>query len=210
MTIDEILRRCPVMPVVTIDDAGAAPDLARALARGGITIIEVTLRTPAALEAMRRIRAEVPEMLVGAGTVLTPRDYQQSADAGAAFAISPGSTPTLLAFGRDAEIPYLPAICTASELMAAMEHGYGAFKFFPAGAAGGVAALKGLGGLFPQARFCPTGGISLDTAGDYLALPSVLCVGGSWLAPDRLVASRDWTGIEAIAAQTMARLRPGG
>ena len=209
MTIEEILNACPVMPVVTIQDAATAPDLARALARGGVTVVEITLRTPAAMEAIRRIRAEVPEVTVGAGTVLTPKDYDQSIEAGAAFAISPGATQTLLAYGRTAAIPYLPAVATASELMAAMEHGYGVFKFFPAGVAGGVAALKSLAGPFPQARFCPTGGVSLDNVGDYLSLPNVVCVGGSWLAPDKLVAAKDWAGIEAIAAQTTAKVRGG-
>lgn len=209
MTIEDILKACPVMPVVTIQDASTAPDLARALARGGVTVVEITLRTAAAIEAIRRISAEVPEVTVGAGTVLTPRDYDQSAEAGATFAISPGATQALLAHGRTAAIPYLPAVATASELMAAMEHGYGVFKFFPAGVAGGVGALKSLGGPFPQARFCPTGGVSLDNVGDYLALPNVVCVGGSWLAPDKLVAARDWAGIEAIAAQTTARVRGG-
>lgn len=209
MTIEDILKACPVMPVVTIHDAATAPELARALARGGVTVVEVTLRTPVALDAIRRISAEVPEVTVGAGTVLTPHDYEQSIKAGAAFAISPGATPTLLAHGRDAAIPYLPAVATASELMAAMEFGYGVFKFFPAGVAGGVAALKSLGGPFPLARFCPTGGVSLENLGDYLGLPNVVCVGGSWLAPDKLVAAGDWSGIEAIAARTTAKVAEG-
>ena len=163
-----------------------------------------------ALEAIRRIVAEVPEVTVGAGTVLTPHDYDQSIKAGAAFAISPGATQALLAHGRGAAIPYLPAVATASELMAAMDHGYGVFKFFPAGVAGGVAALRSLGGPFPQTRFCPTGGVSLENLGDYLSLTNVVCVGGSWLAPDGMVAAGDWAGIEAIATRTIAVARKKG
>src|SRR5689334_7499729 len=179
--IAEILQLSPVMPVVTIEDAAAGPDLARALVRGGIKVIEVTLRTPQALAAIKAISAEVPEICVGAGTVMSPDDLNLAANAGATFAISPGATRELLAAGAHFRIPYLPAVATASELMTALAAGYRHFKLFPANAAGGVAALKGFHGPFPEARFCPTGGVSLQTAPDYLKLPNVLCVGGSWL-----------------------------
>ena len=156
----QILSPLPVMPVVTVNDPTTAADLARALVRGGIRVIEVTLRTPVALRAIEVIAREVPEITVGAGTVLSVADLQSSAEAGAAFAISPGATAALLAAGTNGPIPYLPAIATASELMAGLAAGYRCFKFFPAGAAGGIAMLNSFAGPFPEARFCPTGGIS--------------------------------------------------
>lgn len=205
--IADILKLSPVMPVVTIEDAATAPDLARALVRGGIRAIEVTLRTPQALRAIEGIASGVPEICVGVGTVMSPEDLTLAENAGAAFAISPGATRELLAAGTNRRIPYLPAVATASELMTAMAAGYRHFKLFPANAAGGVAALKGFHGPFPDARFCPTGGVSLQTAPDYLKLPNVLCVGGSWLTPADVVKARDWTRIETLAreAATLAR-----
>src|SRR5258708_6709890 len=170
--IEGVLRLSPVMPVVTIEDAAAAVDLARALVRGGIRVIEVTLRTPAALEAIEKIASAVPEISVGAGTVVSIADLHAAANAGASFAISPGTTPTLLAGGATGPVPYLPAIATASELMAGLAAGYRFFKFFPAGAAGGIPLLKSLAGPFPDARFCPTGGITQETARSYLELPN--------------------------------------
>jgi len=199
--IEEILRASPVMPVVTIEDAASAPDLARAFVRGGIRVIEVTLRTAAALQAIKKIAAEVPEIRVGAGTVVSIADLHAAASAGAAFAISPGATPTLLAGGASGPIPYLPAVATASELMAGIAAGYRFFKFFPAAAAGGIAMLNSLAGPFPQARFCPTGGISQQTAHSYLELPNVLCVGGSWLTPADALTRHDWDHIQRLAAQ---------
>src|SRR5262245_36750072 len=177
--IAEILKLSPVMPVVTIDDAASAPDLARALLKGGIRVIEVTLRTPQAVAAIEAIAREVPDICVGAGTVMSVNDLKRSAEAGATFAISPGATEELLAAGIGFRIPYLPAVATASELMSGLAAGYRCFKLFPANVAGGVQALKAFHAPFAEARFCPTGGISLQTAGSYLELPNVYCVGGS-------------------------------
>jgi 2-dehydro-3-deoxyphosphogluconate aldolase / (4S)-4-hydroxy-2-oxoglutarate aldolase len=204
---EAILRLSPVMPVVTIEDSTIAVDLARALVKGGIRVIEVTLRTAAALRAIENIARAVPEISVGAGTVLNPVDLQDAAQAGAAFAISPGSTPALLAAGRTSSIPYLPAVATASELMSGLAAGYRCFKFFPANIAGGVAGLKAFHGPFAEARFCPTGGVTPSTANTYLELPNVLCVGGSWLAPLDLQAERDWAQIEALARAAAALRR---
>ena len=206
-SIAEILQLSPVMPVVNIEEAATAPDLARALVRGGIRVIEVTLRTSQALRAIEAIAAQVPDICVGVGTVMSPQDLNLAADAGAAFAISPGATRELLAAGTGFRIPYLPAVATASELMAGLVAGYRHFKLFPANVAGGVGALKGFYGPFPEARFCPTGGVSLQTAGSYLELPNVLCVGGSWLTPGDVVKARDWGRIEALAREA-AGLRP--
>jgi len=208
MGIDEILRLAPVMPVITIDDPAKAVPLARALAAGGLKAIEITLRTPAALEAIAAIAREVPECVPGAGTVLTERDLHAAARAGAKFAVSPGATPALLDVARPGPLPYLPAVATASELMAAMERGYATFKFFPAEALGGPAALKALAGPFPTARFCPTGGIDAAGAPAYLALANVLCVGGSWVAPAAAVARRDFGAIERLARAAAAMARP--
>jgi 2-dehydro-3-deoxyphosphogluconate aldolase/(4S)-4-hydroxy-2-oxoglutarate aldolase len=206
-SIAEILQLSPVVPVVTIEEAAAAPDLARALVRGGIKVIEVTLRTPQALAAIKAIAAEVPEICVGAGTVMSPDDLHQAADAGAAFAISPGTTRELLAAGASFRIPYLPAVATASELMTALAAGFRYFKLFPANVAGGLQALKAFYGPFPEARFCPTGGINLQSAGSYLDLPNVLCVGGSWLAPGELLKARDWSRVESLAREAAALRR---
>src|SRR5580692_10027000 len=202
--IEKFLRLSPVMPVVTFTDASVAVDVARALVRGGIRVIEVTLRTPVALEAMARIARSVPEITVGAGTVLSGADLKASAEAGAAFAISPGATDILLNAGTSGPIPYLPAIATASELMAGLAAGYRCFKFFPAGAAGGIPMLNALGGPFPDARFCPTGGISQATVKSYLDLPNVLCAGGSWLTPAEAMKKQDWAQIESLAAKAAA------
>ena len=202
--IEDFLRLSPVMPVVTIEDAAIAPELARAFVRGGIRVIEVTLRTPAALSAIEAISRAETGICVGAGTVLSVSDLHSAASAGAAFAISPGSTPALLAAGPLAAIPYLPAVATASELMSGLAAGYHCFKFFPAGAAGGIPMLKSFAGPFPDARFCPTGGISQDTVRSYLELPNVLCAGGSWLSPADALAARDWGRIEALAAKAAA------
>jgi len=201
MTLEEILALSPVMPVVTIADAARAAPMARALLAGGIRSIEITLRTPVALAAVAAIARDVPEMVIGVGTVLTAHDLKASAEAGASFAISPGSTPELMDAARHGPIPYLPAIATASELMAGLDRGYTAFKFFPASAAGGPATLKAFAGPFPGVRFCPTGGISLATAPDYLALPNVLCVGGSWIAPEAALEAGDTAAIERLARE---------
>lgn len=204
MTALDILKAGPVIPVIVIDDAAQAVPLARALLAGGVRVLEVTLRTPAALQAIRRIAREVPEALVGAGTILNPEDLRLALEAGARFGISPGATPELMRAARDAALPFLPGVATASEAMTALAAGFSAMKFFPAAQAGGVAMLKALGGPLPQLRFCPTGGITPATAPDYLHLPNVACVGGSWLTPADRVAAGDWAAITALAQQAAA------
>ena len=202
--ITRILRLAPVMPVVTLDDAALAPELARAFLRGGIRVLELTLRTPAALAAIAAIAREVPEVAVGAGTVLSVADLEAAVKAGARFAISPGCTPELLKAGAAAPIPYLPAVATASEIMAGLAQGYRCFKFFPATAGGGTALLQSFHGPFPHVNFCPTGGITPQSVKSFLELPNVLCAGGSWLSPAAALAARDWARIEALAAQAAA------
>lgn len=199
LKIEELLLATPVMPIVTIASAELAADVARALVRGGLSAIEVTMRTPAALAAMEAIARGVPEITVGAGTVLSADDMRRAAAAGATFAISPGTTPELLAAGREGILPYLPGIATAGEIQGAMDFGYGCFKFFPAAGAGGIAALHALAGPFPRLRFSASGGITPETAQSYLDLPNVLSVGGSWIAPAELIAKKDWNAIEARA-----------
>jgi 2-dehydro-3-deoxyphosphogluconate aldolase/(4S)-4-hydroxy-2-oxoglutarate aldolase len=203
--IATVLARSPVMPVATLEDAGVAVEYARALLRGGIRCLEVTLRTDAALAAIEAIARAEPEMAVGAGTILEPAQLGSAARAGATFAVSPGATAAL--YAAHSPIPWLPAIATASELMLGLDAGHRCFKFFPAAAAGGPAMLAALYGPFPLARFCPTGGIAAADAARWLALPNVLCVGGSWLAPSDALRSRDWPRIETLARQS-AVLRP--
>ena len=198
-TIDSILRLAPVVPVIAIERLEDAIPLARALVAGGLPVLEITLRTACALDAMRAIAAEVPGAIVGAGTVLTPSDLAAVAAAGARFAISPGATPTLYAAARHAAIPWLPAIATSSELMVGLEHGYQRFKFFPAESSGGIAALKSFAGPFAQARFCPTGGIDAAKAPAYKALANVITVGGSWMLPKAAIDAGRWDEIEALA-----------
>ncbi|HET8698386.1 MAG TPA: bifunctional 4-hydroxy-2-oxoglutarate aldolase/2-dehydro-3-deoxy-phosphogluconate aldolase [Gammaproteobacteria bacterium] len=205
----ELLSVAPVLPVITIDDAARAVDLAKALAAGGIGIAEITLRTPAGLPSIELIAARVPNFVVAAGTVLTPADLDSAARAGARFAVSPGSTRELLeAAASNQALPFLPAVATPSELMQAAGFGHDCFKLFPAAALGGVAALDALGGPFPDARFCPTGGIGESSAADYLARPNVLCVGGSWLAPRAAIARGDWAAITESARKAAALPRP--
>ncbi|GGQ61913.1 bifunctional 4-hydroxy-2-oxoglutarate aldolase/2-dehydro-3-deoxy-phosphogluconate aldolase [Streptomyces pilosus] len=202
-----VLDLAPVLPVVVIDDAADAVPLARALVAGGLPAIEVTLRTPAALDAIRAIAGEVPEAVVGAGTLITPEQVDEVVAAGARFLVSPGWTDTLLDAMRASGVPFLPGVSTASEVVALLERGVREMKFFPAEAAGGTAYLRSLAGPLPQARFCPTGGIGPDTAPDYLALPNVGCVGGSWMLPADAVAARDWARVEELAREA-AGLRP--
>ncbi|MEU5462443.1 bifunctional 4-hydroxy-2-oxoglutarate aldolase/2-dehydro-3-deoxy-phosphogluconate aldolase [Streptomyces althioticus] len=199
-----VLGLAPVVPVVVVEDAADAVPLARALVAGGLPAIEVTLRTPAAPDAIRAIAAEVPDAVVGAGTVLTPEQVTDAVTAGARFLVSPGCTDTLLTAMRAAGVPFLPGVSTASEVMALLERGVREMKFFPARAAGGTAYLKSLAGPLPEARFCPTGGIGPDTAPDYLALPNVGCVGGSWMLPEDAVAARDWARVERLAREAAA------
>ncbi|MFD4526837.1 bifunctional 4-hydroxy-2-oxoglutarate aldolase/2-dehydro-3-deoxy-phosphogluconate aldolase [Streptomyces sp. NPDC058470] len=199
-----VLDLAPVVPVVVIKDAADAVPLARALVAGGLPVIEVTLRTPAALDAIRAVAAEVPDAVVGAGTVLSPAQVAQSVDAGARFLVSPGWTDVLLAAMEGSGVPFLPGVSTTSEVVALLERGVRDMKFFPAQAAGGTAYLRSLAGPLPQARFCPTGGIGLASAPEYLALPNVGCVGGSWMLPEDAVAARDWGRIESLAREAAA------
>ncbi|MEZ5851117.1 MAG: bifunctional 4-hydroxy-2-oxoglutarate aldolase/2-dehydro-3-deoxy-phosphogluconate aldolase [Hyphomicrobiaceae bacterium] len=199
------LSRVRVVPVLTIATAEEGVGLARALCAGGLDAIEVTLRTPAALDAMRAIRAEVPEARVGAGTVLTPEQGRDAILAGAQFIVSPGMTPRLIEAAESWPVPFLPGAVTASEAMALSDLGYRVLKFFPAESCGGAAALKALAAPLAGIAFCPTGGIAADNAGDYLALPNVAAVGGSWVAPARLVAARDWDGITALARSAVTQ-----
>lgn len=201
-----ILEGQPVVPVLKIERLMDAVPLARALSRGGLAAIEITLRTPDAIDAIRLVADEVPEAIVGAGTVLTARDFARAEAAGARFIVSPGITQELLDAASMSGTPFLPGAITPSEVMAAVEEGYGTLKFFPAEQAGGVAFLKALSAPLAQTRFCPTGGISPKNAADYLALPNVICVGGSWVAPEKAVADGDWTAIETLA-RAAARLR---
>ncbi len=195
------LRRVRVVPVVTIEDAGAALPLARALLAGGIDVIEVTLRTPAAIEAIRRIAAELPDVVVGAGTVLSRAQLDESVAAGARFLVSPGLTPAVAEAGLDAPVPLLAGVATASEAMRAAEYGLTFLKFFPAEAIGGAAALKSYAAPLPHVQFCPTGGIDALKAPAYLALPNVVCVGGSWMASADAIRAGDWPTVTRLAGE---------
>lgn len=203
-TLQSILQLAPVVPVIVIHDLAHAVPLARALVAGGTPAIEVTLRTPVALDAIRAIAAEVEGARIGAGTVLTPHDLDAVTRAGASFAVSPGATPTLLDAAADSPIPLLPGAATASEVMTLLERGHTLQKCFPAAALGGTAMLRSWAGPLSAARFCPTGGITVDSARDYLSLPNVMCVGGSWLAPREMVEARNWGAIEALARAATA------
>lgn len=202
----DLFALAPVIPVVVIDNAALAVPMARALVAGGLPAIEITLRTPAALEAVRAIAQEVEGAVVGVGSVRTPRDFAEAEAAGARFAVSPGSTPGLLAAARDTALPWLPGAATASEAMTLAEAGLVHLKFFPAEAIGGAAALKALAGPLPSLRFCATGGIEPGNAPAYLALRNVPCVGSSWCTPADALASRDWAEIER-RARVCAALR---
>lgn len=191
----------PVIPVLKIEDEKNAVPLARALAKGGLRVIEITMRTKSALESIRRAATEVPEAVVGAGTILTAKQFDEAAAAGSKFIVSPGGTKEIFAAARTSEVPLLPGAITPSEMMAALEEGLDFLKFFPAEQAGGAAFLKSLASPFAGLRFCPTGGVSAKNAADYLSLPNVTCVGGSWVAPDDAVRSGDWGLIEKLARE---------
>jgi 2-dehydro-3-deoxyphosphogluconate aldolase/(4S)-4-hydroxy-2-oxoglutarate aldolase len=201
----EMLRAARLVPVLTIRREADAVPLARALVAGGIRMLEVTLRTPAGAAAARLIKREVPDAAVGLGTVLTPRDLELARELDLPFAFSPGATPALLDAAKESGVPFVPGIQTASELMAAMERGFGLVKFFPAEMAGGIPALKSLAGPFPEAQFCPTGGIGEDRIGAYLALPNVVAVGGSWLVRAEDVERGDWAAVTQHANQARRR-----
>ncbi|MFH8466082.1 bifunctional 4-hydroxy-2-oxoglutarate aldolase/2-dehydro-3-deoxy-phosphogluconate aldolase [Streptomyces sp. NPDC017991] len=202
-----VLALAPVVPVVVVEDVSDAVPLARALVAGGLPAIEVTLRTPVALDAIRAIADGVPGAVVGAGTVISPAQVTDSVAAGARFLVSPGWTDALLDAMQASGVAFLPGVSTTSEVVALLERGVREMKFFPAQAAGGTAYLKSLAGPLPQARFCPTGGIGPAVAPEYLALPNVLCVGGSWMLPPDAIASGDWARVERLAREA-AGLRP--
>lgn len=201
---ENILSTGPVVPVIVINELKDAVPLAKALLAGGVRVLEVTLRTPCALDAIRAIAKEVPEAIVGAGTVLNPQQLADVAAAGGQFAISPGLTEPLLQAAVDGEIPLIPGISSVSELMLGMDYGLREFKFFPAEANGGVKALQAICSAISQVRFCPTGGITLNNCRDYLALPSVLCVGGSWFVPTDAIAKGDFKRITELASEAVA------
>ncbi|MDF0605148.1 bifunctional 4-hydroxy-2-oxoglutarate aldolase/2-dehydro-3-deoxy-phosphogluconate aldolase [Neisseriaceae bacterium TC5R-5] len=194
-----LLRQGPVVPVIIVNDAAIAVELAQALVSGGVRVLEVTLRTKAALAAIRRIRDEVPQAIVGAGTLRTRAQMEAAIDAGAQFGVSPGCTPELAAAARHSQLTFLPGVATVSEAMRAYDEGFAIQKLFPAEAIGGIALLKSLASPLADLRFCPTGGIDLQKAPHYLALPNVLAVGGSWLTPEQAIIERDWARISALA-----------
>ncbi|WP_287740492.1 bifunctional 4-hydroxy-2-oxoglutarate aldolase/2-dehydro-3-deoxy-phosphogluconate aldolase [Diaphorobacter sp.] len=207
LTALDVMRDAPVIPVIVLHDVRHAVPMARALVAGGIRMLEVTLRTPQALECMRAIAAEVPDAVVGAGTVRTSADAVAAARAGARFAVSPGFTPAVGRACRDAGLPLLPGVATGSEIMTAQEEGFSALKFFPAVQAGGTAMLKAWQGPFGDVAFCPTGGIQPGNAAEFLALKNVACVGGSWLVPADALEQGDWSRITRLAREASALQR---
>jgi 2-dehydro-3-deoxyphosphogluconate aldolase/(4S)-4-hydroxy-2-oxoglutarate aldolase len=203
-SIDEVMNAAPVVPVLVIEKLEHAVPLAKALVEGGLRVLEITLRTDCALDAIRAMKDAVPEAIVGAGTVNTPELLDAAVAAGSDFLVSPGSTPALIDKALSQNVPLLPGVNSPSEVMALLERGVSRLKFFPAEAAGGIPMLKSIGGPLPQANFCPTGGITLEKAKQYLALDNVACVGGSWLAPANLMAEGRWDDIKALAAEAAA------
>jgi 2-dehydro-3-deoxyphosphogluconate aldolase / (4S)-4-hydroxy-2-oxoglutarate aldolase len=202
----ELFRSARIIPVITIDRVEDAVPLARALVDGGVRFLEITLRTPVAAEAVTAVVEAVPDAVVGIGTVLSPRDLARARELGARFALSPGAPPELLDAAAAGDLPFVPGIATASELMAALARGFDLVKFFPAVPAGGIPTLRALAGPFPQARFCPTGGIGEGNAADWLAQPNVLAVGGSWLTPSEEIRAGRWDAITERARRTVSRL----
>src|SRR5690606_19946748 len=207
MKIDQIIGATSVMPVMVVERPEHAVPLAHALVAGGIRVLEITLRTAAGLEAVRAIKAEVPDAIVGVGTIATPAQLEASIEAGAQFGVSPGTTPKLLEAIVDSKLPFFPGVATMSEVMRVMEAGLDVMKFFPAVAAGGVKMLDSFRGPFPKVRFCPTGGINAQNAPDFFKLPNVVAVGGSWLTPKELVAGGNWAEITRLAREAAA-LKP--
>ncbi|KJZ14749.1 MAG: bifunctional 4-hydroxy-2-oxoglutarate aldolase/2-dehydro-3-deoxy-phosphogluconate aldolase [Marinomonas sp.] len=201
LTAREVMTSTPVVPVIVVENVEQAINLGKALVAGGVPVLEVTLRTEAALDAIAALREQVPEAIVGAGTVCTREQYVKAVEAGSQFIISPGMTPDLLAVGKEYDVPYLPAVATISDILLGMEYGYDHFKFFPAEVNGGVKALKAFAGPLADINFCPTGGVSPANYKDYLALPNVLCVGGSWIVPKDLIEAGKWDEITALAKQ---------
>ena len=202
LTMDQVLKRArPVLPVLVIEDVSLAVDLAGALYAGGVEVLEVTLRTPRALDALAAIRKELPQLLVGAGTLIHTEQFLEARDAGAQFAVSPGCTERLAAAAEDSGLPYLPGVMTPSEVLLALEYGYRSLKLFPANGSTSVKMLKSFKGPFTGIRFCPTGGVTPDNLLSFLRLPNVACVGGTWIAPSNLVRARAWDQITQLAAE---------
>jgi 2-dehydro-3-deoxyphosphogluconate aldolase/(4S)-4-hydroxy-2-oxoglutarate aldolase len=204
LNIREIVGLAPVIPVLTVTDLEHAVPLARALTAGGLRVLEITLRTPVAIAAIEAMRKGVPDAIVGVGTLTRAVDFAAADRAGAQFGVTPGLTPELAAASRGARFPLLPGVMTPTELITARAAGFNVLKLFPAQQAGGLGMLQALGAPFPDVLFCPTGGITRETAADYLALPNVACVGGSWVAPKAMLAAGDWAGIEALARDAAA------
>ncbi|MBN7796794.1 bifunctional 4-hydroxy-2-oxoglutarate aldolase/2-dehydro-3-deoxy-phosphogluconate aldolase [Parahaliea mediterranea] len=202
--IGELLAPCRVLPVITAGDEAGTVRLCRALAAAGMRAVEITLRTPAALDSLRAVKAELPQLLVAAGTVTNPRELDAALEAGADILVSPGATASLLRAAAERRAHFVPGVATASEVMQGLDHGIDTFKLFPAAAAGGIGLLKSLAGPFPGVQFCPTGGLTADNFRDYLALPNVVCCGGSWMVAPALVEAGDWDRIAALAADAMA------
>jgi len=204
MNVLDVMRTGPVIPVIVIEDLAHAIPLAKALVAGGVRVLEVTLRTAPALEAIRLIAREVPDAIVGVGTLTRPQDFKDALDAGAKFGVSPGLTPAMIQAAHETGLPLLPGVMTPSDVIAARLAGFSELKLFPAQQAGGIGMLKALGGPFPDVTFCPTGGVSVENAPDFLALPNVACVGGSWLAPKAALVAGDWDKITALAKEASA------
>lgn len=198
------LASCRVLPVITAIDAASTVALAQALSRGGMKAVEITLRTPAALDSIRAVATECPDMLVAAGTVTNPTDLQRALDAGAQMIVSPGSTRLLLRAAREVDVDFVPGVATASEVMQGLDEGYDCFKLFPATAVGGLGLLKSLSGPYPHVKFCPTGGLNQSNFREYLALSNVVCCGGSWMVPADFVENGRWEEIEALAREAMS------
>lgn len=207
--LDAICRSTAIIPVLVIERLEHAVPLAEALVEGGLNVLEITLRTDCAVEAMQRIRDAMPDVTVGAGTVLSIDQYRISEEIGVDFVVTPGTTPTLFEYGAASRVPLLPGVATVSEVVTGWEYAYRRFKFFPAEANGGAKALKSFAGPLPEAQFCPTGGVTVDNAADYLALPNVMCVGGSWMAPKSLIDQEDWAGITRLTQEATRRYPRG-
>ena len=201
LNVLDVMRVGPVIPVLVIEDLAQAVPLAKALVAGGVRVLEVTLRTPVALAAIRAMADEVPEAIVGVGTLTRPEDFTEARDAGACFGVSPGLTPALIEAARQSGLPLLPGVMTPSDVIAARQAGFEQLKLFPARQAGGMGMLQALAGPFPDVTFCPTGGITAETAPEFLALPNVGCVGGSWLTPKAALLAGDWGRITELARE---------
>ena len=199
--IDDIFHNIPVIPVLSLNNFDDSIGVAKALINGGLNVLEVTLRTDYGLQAIRELKQAFPEAIIGAGTVKTPAQFESAVEAGADFILSPGHTMELLKLASESDIPTIPGISTPSEAMLAMEFGFNRLKFFPAEALGGVNFLRSLGGPFPQFKFCPTGGITINNASQYLSLSNVFCVGGTWLTPNKLIELKKWKDIETLAVE---------